>query len=113
MAAQPAIVVALSQPQRDEVVEAMTDAGFETIALPPGTPLAEALSPANPVLVDNCPGLAAAGAVIFGLRGDRLAAKPGVLAPGNFESTRAFILRLTHDRARAHDAPGHWRPPAK
>jgi pilus assembly protein CpaE len=51
MAAQPAIIVALSQPQRDEVVEAMTDAGFEAIALPPGTPLAEAFSPTTPVLV--------------------------------------------------------------
>ena len=51
MAARPAIVVALPQPQRDEVVEAMTDAGFEAIALPPGTPLAEAFSPTTPVLV--------------------------------------------------------------
>jgi pilus assembly protein CpaE len=51
MATRPAIVIALSQPQRDEVVEAMTDAGFEAIALPPGTPLAEAFSASAPVLV--------------------------------------------------------------
>ena len=51
MTTRPAIVVAVSQPERDAVVEAMTDAGFEAIPLPPGTPLAEAFSPSTPVLV--------------------------------------------------------------
>jgi pilus assembly protein CpaE len=49
--ARPAIVVALSQPERNEVVEAMTDAGFDAIPLPPGTDLAEAFSRTTPVLV--------------------------------------------------------------
>jgi pilus assembly protein CpaE len=49
--ARPAIVVALSQPERTEVVDAMTEAGFDTIPLPPGTSLAEAFSPATPALI--------------------------------------------------------------
>ncbi len=48
---RPTIVVALSQPERTTVVEAMTDAGFQAIALPPGTPIAEAFSPSSPTLV--------------------------------------------------------------
>ena len=36
---RPAIVVALSQPERTEVVDAITEAGFDTIPLPPGTAL--------------------------------------------------------------------------
>jgi len=48
---RPTIVVALSEPERSEVVAAMTDAGFETIPLAPGTPLVEAFSPAAPNLV--------------------------------------------------------------
>lgn len=48
---RPAIVVALSQPQRTEVVEAMTEAGFDAIPLPPGTELAEAFSPTTPSLI--------------------------------------------------------------
>jgi pilus assembly protein CpaE len=51
MAARPTIVVSLSQPLRDEVIEAMTDAGFEAIGLATGTPLSEAFSPTDPLLV--------------------------------------------------------------
>jgi pilus assembly protein CpaE len=49
--ARPAIVVALAEPDRSTVVEAMTDAGFDTIPLPRGASLAEAFSAATPTLV--------------------------------------------------------------
>ena len=49
--ARPAIVVALADPERSAVVEAMKDAGFEAFPLPPGTSLAEAFSPATPTLI--------------------------------------------------------------
>jgi pilus assembly protein CpaE len=48
---RPAIVVALSQPERTSVVDAMTDAGFEAIPVPPDMSMAEAFSSATPVLV--------------------------------------------------------------
>ncbi len=48
---RPTIVVALQQPERTDVVEAMTAAGFDAIPLPPGTPLAEAFTPTSPSLV--------------------------------------------------------------
>ena len=47
----PAIAVALSDPERSAVVEAMQDAGFDAFPLPPGTPLAEAFSPSTPTLI--------------------------------------------------------------
>lgn len=49
--ARPAIVVALNEPERSAVVEAMTDAGFDTIPLPVDASIAEAFSPAVPSLV--------------------------------------------------------------
>lgn len=48
---RPTIVVALAEPERSEVVEAMTEAGFDTIPLAPGASLAEAFSPSSPNLV--------------------------------------------------------------
>ena len=48
---RPAIVVALAEPERSSVVEAMTEAGFDTIPLPPGASIAEAFSSTTPTLV--------------------------------------------------------------
>ena len=48
---RPTIVVALSEPERTNVVDAMTAAGFDVIPLPPGTPISEAFSPTAPSLV--------------------------------------------------------------
>ena len=49
--AKPTIVVAVAEPDRSAVVEAMTEAGFDTIPLPPGASLAEAFSPSTPTIV--------------------------------------------------------------
>jgi pilus assembly protein CpaE len=48
---RPVIVVALPEPERSEVVEAMTEAGYDTIPLPPDGSIAEAFSPTTPTLV--------------------------------------------------------------
>jgi pilus assembly protein CpaE len=48
---RPAIVVALPEPERSSVIEAMQAAGFETISLSPGDSLVEAFSPSTPTLV--------------------------------------------------------------
>jgi pilus assembly protein CpaE len=48
---RPTIAVAMPEPERTEVIEAMAEAGFETIALAPGASLAEAFSPASPTIV--------------------------------------------------------------
>jgi pilus assembly protein CpaE len=49
--ARPPVVVALSEPEQSEVVEVLTEAGFETIPMPAGAALAEAFSPSTPVLL--------------------------------------------------------------
>ncbi|MBI2780495.1 MAG: AAA family ATPase [Chloroflexi bacterium] len=48
---RPVIVVALAEPERSTVVEAMTEAGYDAISLPPGASIAEAFSPATPTIV--------------------------------------------------------------
>lgn len=50
-AIRPTIAVALAKPERTEVLEAMAEAGFETVSMTPGASLAEAFSPATPTLV--------------------------------------------------------------
>ena len=50
-ASRPTIAVSLSEPERAEVIEAMTEAGFETISLSRGASLAEAFAPGTPTLV--------------------------------------------------------------
>ena len=50
-ATRPTIAVALPEPERAEVLEALADAGFETIALSPGASLAEAFPPGTPTMV--------------------------------------------------------------
>ena len=47
---RPAVVVALPEPERSEVVHALTEAGFDTIPMAPGDPLVEAFSPHDPTL---------------------------------------------------------------
>ena len=49
--ARPPVIVALSEPERSEVVEALHDAGFETIPMQPDSSLAEAFSHSTPVLL--------------------------------------------------------------
>lgn len=49
--ARPVIVVALAEPERSTVVEAMTEAGFDAFSLPPGASLAEAFSSTTPTIV--------------------------------------------------------------
>ncbi|HEX3265000.1 MAG TPA: AAA family ATPase, partial [Candidatus Limnocylindrales bacterium] len=48
---RPAIAVALSQPEQAQVVEALTDAGFDPIQLGSNTKLSEAFSPRNQRLI--------------------------------------------------------------
>ena len=48
---RPPIVVALPDPERTNVVEGLTDAGFETIPLPNGASLAEAFGPKTQSLI--------------------------------------------------------------
>ena len=48
---RPAIVVALPDPERTDVVEGLKDAGFETIPLPNGASLAEAFGPKQQSLI--------------------------------------------------------------
>ena len=48
---RPAVVVALEDPERSEVVEVLAEAGFDTITLPVGGSIAEAFSPSTPTLI--------------------------------------------------------------
>jgi pilus assembly protein CpaE len=48
---RPAIVVALPDPERTDVVEGLKDAGFETIPLPNGSSLADAFGPRTGSLI--------------------------------------------------------------
>ena len=48
---RPAVVVALPEPERTDVVVGLTDAGFDTIPLPNGASLAEAFGPKTPALI--------------------------------------------------------------
>ena len=50
-ASRPAIVVALPDPERTEVVEGLRDAGFDTIPLANGASLAEAFGPTTSTLI--------------------------------------------------------------
>jgi pilus assembly protein CpaE len=49
--ARPPVIVALAEPERSEVVEALTEAGFDTIPMAPSAPLVEAFSHSTPVLL--------------------------------------------------------------
>ena len=48
---RPAIAVAMAEPERSQVTEALADAGFETVALAPDAKLVEAFSPSHPRLI--------------------------------------------------------------
>ncbi len=48
---RPTVVVALEEPERSEVVEVLTEAGFDTIPMPSTAPLVEAFSPSTPTLI--------------------------------------------------------------
>lgn len=48
---RPAVVVALSEPERSEAVEVLHEAGFDTIPLPPGASIAEAFGPQTASLI--------------------------------------------------------------
>ncbi len=48
---RPAVAIAMADPDRSHVDDVLSEAGFETIPLPPGASLAEAFSPATPSLV--------------------------------------------------------------
>ena len=48
---RPTIAISLAEPERSELNELLTEAGYETIPLPPGTSIAEAFSPAATTLI--------------------------------------------------------------
>ena len=48
---RPAVVIALHDPERTEVVEELNDAGFDTIPLPNGASLVDAFGPKTPSLI--------------------------------------------------------------
>ncbi|HEY8237877.1 MAG TPA: AAA family ATPase [Candidatus Limnocylindrales bacterium] len=48
---RPTVVVALSEPERSEVVEVLNEAGFDTIPMATSAPLVEAFSPSTPTLI--------------------------------------------------------------
>lgn len=50
-AARPAVAILMSDPERSAVDDALSDAGFETISLMPGTPIVEAFSGSNSTIV--------------------------------------------------------------
>src|SRR5262245_55169534 len=50
-AARPTIAISLAEPERSELDAMLIDAGYETIALPPGASIAEAFSPDAPTLI--------------------------------------------------------------
>jgi pilus assembly protein CpaE len=49
--ARPAVIVALAEPERSEVVDALTEAGFGTIPMTPDAVLSEAFSRTTPTLL--------------------------------------------------------------
>ncbi|HUG29057.1 MAG TPA: AAA family ATPase, partial [Candidatus Limnocylindria bacterium] len=49
--ARPAVIVALAEPERSEVVDSLTEAGFGTIPMAPDAVLAEAFSPTTQTLL--------------------------------------------------------------
>ena len=49
--ARPAVAILMADPERSSVDDALTEAGFETIQLMPGTAIAEAFSSTNPTIV--------------------------------------------------------------
>ena len=49
--ARPAVAILMADPERSAVGDVLTDAGFETIALEPGSKIAEAFSSKNPTIV--------------------------------------------------------------
>ena len=48
---RPAVAILMADPERSAVGDALTDAGFETIQLEPGSKIAEAFSSKNPTIV--------------------------------------------------------------
>ena len=48
---RPTVAIAMADPERSHIQEELIEAGFETIALPPGASIAEAFSPHTPALV--------------------------------------------------------------
>jgi pilus assembly protein CpaE len=48
---RPTVVLALSEPERSEVVEVLNEAGFDTIPMPTSAPIVEAFSPTTPHLI--------------------------------------------------------------
>ena len=50
-AGRPAIAILMADPERSAVDDALTNAGFDTIQLMPGTAIAEAFSSTNPTIV--------------------------------------------------------------
>ena len=50
-AARPAVAILMADPERSAVDDALTDAGFETIQLAPGSAIAEAFSSKHPTIV--------------------------------------------------------------
>jgi pilus assembly protein CpaE len=48
---KPAIAVAMPEPMQTQVLEALGEAGFDTIALAPGAKLVEAFSPSHPRII--------------------------------------------------------------
>lgn len=48
---RPAVAVAMAEPEQSQVLEALTDAGFEPVAIPANVKLAEAFEPGNPRLI--------------------------------------------------------------
>lgn len=49
--ARPAVAILMADPERSTVDDVLTDAGFDTIQLPPGSAIAEAFSSKNPTIV--------------------------------------------------------------
>jgi pilus assembly protein CpaE len=50
-ASRPSIAISIAEPERSQLEELLTDAGFNTIALPPGASIAEAFSASTPTLI--------------------------------------------------------------
>jgi pilus assembly protein CpaE len=48
---RPSIAISMADPERSDVEAALTEAGFDTIALEPGASIVEAFSPSTPTLV--------------------------------------------------------------
>lgn len=87
-AARPAVIVALAEPERFEVLEALTEAGFGTIPMAPDAVLAEAFSQETPRLlavVDVAGDPAGAAARVQEARRGRLGALSVVYIAGDTE----------------------------